>query len=125
MNARMLVLVAGAALLIAGLIGLLVPASASGNDLQGNKVSVGCGVPIAGGDTKDAEQKDQNLGNAAANGANNLGLPGVANAIPQTHFVAACNSAVNTRLAWTIPLAVAGALVIAGSFAMRGRQLAR
>ncbi|HZQ33562.1 MAG TPA: aminopeptidase [Mycobacterium sp.] len=124
MNARVLALIVGAALLIAGVIGLLVPASASSNDLQGSNESVSCGVPIAGGDTSKAEEKDKNLGNAVANGANSLGLPGVANATPQTHFVAACNSAINTRLAWTIPLAIVGALVLVGSFAVGRRTRA-
>ncbi|HEY7052821.1 MAG TPA: aminopeptidase [Mycobacterium sp.] len=119
MNARILVLVVGAGLLIAGVIGLLVPVSASSNN-----ESVGCGVPIAGGDLTQAQEKDKNLGNTAANVANDLGAPGVANSIPQTHFVAACQSGVSTRLSWSIPLAVVGVLVIGGALLVGRRSRA-
>lgn len=116
MNARAVLLVIGAVLLVAGVIGLLVPVSASSNN-----EGVGCGIPIAGGDLAQAQDKDKNLGNTAADAASSVGLPGISNAIPQTHFVAACNSAVSTRLWWSIPLAIIGLLGIGGSFLAHGR----
>jgi hypothetical protein len=114
MTLRRLVLLVGAVLLIAGFIALLVPISVSGND-----GSVGCGVPISGGDLTNARQKDnQNPSNAAGN------LPVVGPVIqsiaPPSNYAADCTSAVQTRLWWAIPLAVVGVLVIAGSFTVRG-----
>lgn len=114
MNARTLMLVAGAVLLIVGVIGLLVPVSASSNG-----ESVGCGNAIMK-DTSEAEKKDKNLGNTAADVATDLGVPQVSEAIPQTHFVAACDSAVSGRRAWSIPVAVVGLIVAGGAFLVRG-----
>jgi hypothetical protein len=122
MNARAMVLVVGAVLFIAGAIGLLVPVSASSTNLSGNTERVGCGVPIAGGDTSEAAKKDGNLGNTAAGVATDLGQGQIANAIPQTHFVAACDSAVSTRLSWSIPVAVIGLVVIGASVVIRGSR---
>jgi hypothetical protein len=118
MNARMLLLIVGAGLLIAGVVGLLVPVSASGPN--GN---VGCGNGVAS-DFSAARDKDSNLGNAAADVASDAGLPGVANQIPQTDYVGACNSALSTRRAWAIPLAIVG-LVVAGGALLIGDRLGR
>jgi hypothetical protein len=115
MTARRLLLLAGAVLLVTGIIALLVPVSASGNN-----GSVGCGNAVAS-DLSAAREKDNNLGNAAADTASNFGLPGVASQIPQTHYVEACNSALSTRRAWSIPLAVVGLLLAAGAFLVRDR----
>jgi hypothetical protein len=103
---------------MAGFIALLVPVSVSGND-----GSVGCGVPISGGDVTSARQKDnQNPSNAAGN------LPVVGPVIqsiaPPSNYAADCRSAVQTRLWWAIPFAVVGVLVIAGSFTvLDGRRV--
>jgi hypothetical protein len=118
MTVRRLVLLVGAVLLMAGFIALLVPVSVSGND-----GSVGCGVPISGGDVTSARQKDnQNPSNAAGN------LPVVGPVIqsiaPPSNYAADCRSAVQTRLWWAIPFAVVGVLVIAGSFTvLDGRRV--
>ena len=113
MTVRRLVLLVGAALLIAGFIALLVPVSVSGND-----GSVGCGVPISGGDLTSARQKDnQNPSNAAGN-IPVIG-PIIQSVAPPSNYAADCSSAVHARLWWAIPLAVVGVLVIAGSFTVR------
>ena len=113
MTVRRLVLLVGEVLVIAGFIALLVPVSVSGKD-----GSVGCGVPISGGDLTSARQKDsQNPSNAA--GTIPVVGPVIQSLAPPSHYAADCSSAVQTRLWWAIPLAVVGILVIAGSFTVR------
>jgi len=113
MTVRRLVLLVGAVLLIAGFIALLVPVSVSGND-----GSVGCGVPISGGDLTSAMQKDSNNPSNAAGNIPVVG-PVIQSVAPPSHYAADCSSAVQTRLWWAIPLAVVSVLVIAGSFTVR------
>jgi hypothetical protein len=116
MNTRMLVLVVGAVVLIAGVIGLLVPVSANG----GGDKSVGCGSALMS-DLSEAKAADNNLSNKGADITSQV-APGLAPAIPgQTDYVGACNSALGSRRAWTIPLAVVGLLVAGGSFFVGGR----
>jgi hypothetical protein len=113
----MLVLVAGVVLLVAGVIGLLVPVSANG----GGDKSVGCGSALIS-DKSQAQAEDNNLSNKGADLAKDVGVPQLAPAVPgQTNYVAACDSALGSRRAWTIPLAVVGLLVVGGSFFIRGR----
>jgi hypothetical protein len=110
LTARRLILLVGAIVLIAGIIALLVPVSASGEN-----GSVGCGNAIAG-DLSTARDKDNgNLAN----------LPVVDQFVPHTNYVSACDSALSTRRSWSIPLAVVGLLVMGGSLLVRERQLAR
>lgn len=101
MNARRLVLIAGAILLVAGVIALLVPVSITGN---GN--SIGCGNAVAA-DTSQAE---------SANGQTVADVPILNQIVPHTDYVAECQHAVSSRRSWSIPLAVIGVLVVAGSF---------
>jgi hypothetical protein len=117
---RRVVLIIGAVLLFAGIIALLEPVRVSGPNGNAN-----CGMAISGGDLTEAQQKDNNVGNAA--GSIPLIGPVVQSVAPQTqtHYVAECNSAIATRLGWSAPLAVVGALVIAGSFVLRNREPAR
>jgi hypothetical protein len=116
MTGRRLILLVGAVVLVAGIVALLVPVSVSGND-----GSVGCGVPISGGDLTTARQKDnQNPSNAAGNIP--LVGPVIQSVAPPSHYAADCSSAVQTRLWWAIPLAVVGVLVIVGSFTVRDRH---
>ena len=89
MNARRLILLVGAVLLVAGLIALLVPVS-----ITGDGESIGCGNAIAA-DSSEAEA------------ANN-----------KTDFVANCQAAVSSRRTWSIPLTVIGALAVLGSLAV-------
>lgn len=120
MGIRRVVLLVGAALLLAGLIALLVPVGVSGPSGNAN-----CGMAISGGNLAEAQQKDNNAGTAAGN------IPVIGPLVQavapqtQTHYVADCNSAIGTRLGWSAPLAVVGALAIAGSFVLRDRTRAR
>jgi hypothetical protein len=110
LTARRLILLVGAIVLIAGIVALVVPVSASGEN-----GSVGCGNAIAG-DLSTARDKDNgNLAN----------LPVVNQFVPHTNYVSACNSALSTRRGWSIPLTVIGLLVTGGSLLVRERQRAR
>ena len=105
MTVRRLITAVGAVLLLAGVIGLLVPVSTS--DGNGNFIS--CGSAIAP-DTSAANN---------ANDKNGANIPILNQFLPHTDFVAQCNSSVHNRQMWTIPLAVIGVLGIAGSLLVR------
>lgn len=108
MTVRRLIIAVGAALLLAGIIGLLVPVSVS--DGSGNSVSCGNGIATDLSSARNANDK---------NGAN---IPILNQVLPHTDYVAQCNSAVNGRRSWTIPLAVIGVVAIGGALAV-GRRL--
>jgi hypothetical protein len=100
----------GAVLLLAGVIGLLVPVSIS----DGNGQSIGCGNAVAA-DTSNAQ---------AANDKNVVAqIPIVNQVVPHRDFVSDCQSAISSRRTWTIPLTIVGAVVIAGSFLIRGSRV--
>jgi hypothetical protein len=103
MNARRLILILGAVLLVAGVIALLVPVS-----ITGNGKSIGCGNAVAA-DTSQAE---------SANGQTVADVPILNQIVPHTDYVAECNHAVSSRRSWSIPLAVIGLLVAAGSLVL-------
>jgi hypothetical protein len=107
MNLRRLILLVGAVALIAGVIGLLVPVSVPGP----NGGSIGCGNGIA---------QDLSAAQSADNG-NLANLPILNQVIPHTDYVPLCQSALSQRRSWTIPVAVIGLVVIAGSFFVGGR----
>jgi hypothetical protein len=111
MNLRRLILLVGAVALVVGVIGLLMPVSIPGPD----NGSIGCGNGIAQ-DSSAAQQAD------SSNPAN---LPILNQVIPHTDYTAQCQSAVSGRRAWTIPVAIVGLVVIAGSFFVGGRADAR
>jgi hypothetical protein len=100
MNARRLILFAGAVLLIAGVIALLVPVS-----ITGDGKSIGCGNAVAA-DTSQAE---------SANGQTVANVPILNQIVPHTDYVAECAHAVSSRRSWSIPLAVVGVLLVGGS----------
>ena len=101
----------GAAALIVGVIGLLVPVSVPGPD----NGSIGCGNGLVQ-DLSAARETDNN---------NPANLPILNELIPHTNYVTQCQSAVSSRRAWAIPVAVVGMVVIAGSFFVGGRAGAR
>jgi hypothetical protein len=111
MNLRRLVLLVGAVVLVVGVIGLLMPVSVPGPD-SGN---IGCGNALA----KDSSAAQQ------ADNQNPANLPIINQVVPHTNYVAQCDSAVSGRRAWTIPVAIVGLVVIAGSFFVGGRAGAR
>lgn len=106
MNLRRLLLIAGAVVLLVGVIGLLVPVSVPGP--QGD---IGCGNAIAADLSQARDVNSQNLAN----------LPVLNEIIPHKDFVAECNSALSSRRSWSIPVAVVGLVVLAGSFFVGGR----
>lgn len=93
--------------MIVGVIGLLVGVSVPGPDNGG----IGCGNGLV-----------QDLSAAReANNKNPANLPILNELVPHSDYVAQCQSAVSGRRAWTIPVAVVGLVVIAGSFFVGGR----
>jgi hypothetical protein len=101
MSLQRMVLFAGAVVLIAGVIALLVPVSVSGED----GASIGCGNAVAADLSEARAANDRNLAN----------VPILNQILPSTDYVAECQEAVSSRRAWSIPLAVVGALAIAGA----------
>jgi hypothetical protein len=110
MTVRRLILFVGAALLIAGIVALLVPVSVQSSSGQGTGQSIGCGNAVVA-DLSAAQAADQN---------NPVNLPIVNQLVPHTTYVAQCQSSLSQRRTWSIPLAVIGALAIAGAFLVRG-----
>lgn len=104
---RRLIIAVGAVLLLAGIIGLLVPVSVS--DGNGNSVSCGNGIATDLNSARNANEK---------NGSN---IPILNQVIPHTDYVAQCQSSVNSRRMWTIPLAVIGIVAVGGALLV-GRQ---
>ena len=100
MNAQRLILLLGAVVLIAGVIALIVPVS-----ITGDGQSIGCGNAVAA-DSSEAE---------TANGKTVANVPILNQIVPHTDYVAECHEAVSSRRSWSIPLAVVGAVVQAGS----------
>jgi hypothetical protein len=105
MTPRRLIIAVGAVLLLAGVIGLLVPVSVS----DSNGGSVGCGNGIA---TDLSAAK-------TANNQNGANIPILNQVIPHTDFVAQCESSVSSRRAWTIPLVLVGMVGIGGALVVR------
>jgi hypothetical protein len=109
MNGRRWVLVAGAILFIAGVIGLFAPVSISGG--------IGCGSAVHSDVSAARSQDNQNIGNSPV-----VQQIPIANQVaPKSEFVAQCNSALGTRRLWTIPLTVVG-IVVAGAGLVRRTQ---
>jgi hypothetical protein len=109
MTVRRFILVVGAVLLLAGVIGLLVPVSIS--DADGH--SIGCGNALVA-DTSSAQAANDK--NVVAN------IPILNQVVPHTDYVSQCQSSISSRRTWTIPVAVLGAIVAGASFLVRGRR---
>jgi len=105
---RRLIIAVGAVLLVAGVIGLLVPVSVSNSN--GGTVSCGNGIAT---DLNGARNANDN------NGAN---IPILNQLVPHTDFVAQCESSLSSRRMWAIPLAVIGVIGIAGALVVRPRR---
>ena len=108
MTARRLIVVVGAVLLLAGVIGLLVPVSVS----DGNGSSIGCGNAVATDLSAARQTNDKSVAN----------IPIVNQIVPHTDYVAQCQSSVGGRRAWTIPLVVVGIIGVAGALLVRRTQ---
>jgi hypothetical protein len=109
MNLRRLIVLVGALVVIAGVIGLLVPVSVPGPD----NGSIGCGSGLAQ-DLAAAQEADHN---------NPANLPILNAVLPHTEYVTQCQSALSARRAWAIPVAVVGLVVIAGSLFVGSRAV--
>jgi hypothetical protein len=107
MNLRRLVLLAGAAVVIVGVIGLFTGVSVAGPDGQ----KIGCGNAVAADDSSAAK----------ADSANPVNLPILNELVPHTDYVTQCHSAVSERRTWSIPVTIVGLVVIAGAFFVGGR----
>ena len=107
MNLRRLVLLAGAVILLVGVIGLLMPVSIAGPDSQ----KIGCGNAVAADDSAARE----------ADSSNPVNLPVINELVPHTDYVAQCQTAVSDRRMWSIPVAIVGLVVLAGGFVVGGR----
>ena len=111
MSLRRLLLFTGAALLIAGVIGLFVPVSVSGH----NGDSINCGTVVASNLSEAKAADDQS-------GAN---IPVIGQIIPHSNYVAHCQSSLSARSAWSIPLAALGVLAIVGAASVGGKAISR
>jgi hypothetical protein len=107
MNSRRLVLVAGAILFVAGVVGLFVPVSISGG--------IGCGNAVHSDVSAARAQDNQNVGNSPV-----VQQIPIANQVaPKSQFVSECNSALGNRRLWTIPLTVVGVVIAGATFVRR------
>ena len=99
MTARRWGLLAGAILLVAGIIGLFVPVTISGG--------IECGNAVHSDTSAARSHDDSNVGNSPI-----VQQIPIANQVaPTSQFVAQCNSALGTRRLWTIPLTVIGVVI--------------
>lgn len=95
-NARRLILLGGAILFIAGVIGLFVPVTVSDG--------IGCGNALHADLSAAREQDNRNVGNSPV-----VQQIPIANQLaPRSEYVSSCNSALGNRRLWTIPLVVVG-----------------
>ena len=99
-------MLAGAVLLLVGVIALLVPVS-----IPGPEGNIGCGNGVTADLSQARDVDGKNLAN----------LPIVNEIVPHREFAAECQSAVTSRRSWSIPVAVVGAVVLVGSFFVGGR----
>lgn len=107
MNLRRMVMIAGVAVLLVGVIALLMPVSVPGPD-----TSIGCGNGIAA-DLSEAREADSgNLAN----------LPILNEIVPHTDYAAECEAALSSRRSWAIPVSIVGLVILAGSFFVGGRN---
>ncbi len=105
MTVRRLIIAVGAVLLLAGVIGLLVPVSVSDGSNGSGGHSIGCGNGIATDLSAARSANDNGVAN----------IPILNQVVPHTDYVAKCQSAVGSRRAWSIPVAVLGLIAVAGA----------
>lgn len=111
MTVQRIVLLVGAVILVAGIVGLLVPVSIS----DGSGGSIGCGNAVMSDLSGARDANNESLAN----------IPILNKIVAHTDFVAECQSALSRRRSWTIPVAVVGGIaVLAACFVPRGRSTA-
>jgi hypothetical protein len=102
--------VVGAAVLIAGAIGLFLPVSV----FDGNSSTIGCGNAVVADQTVPQ----------AANDTTAAGVPVANQVVLHLDYVAECESAISGRRHWAIPLVIVGAAGILVGLVARGRRKA-
>jgi hypothetical protein len=102
--------VVGAAVLIAGAIGLFLPVSV----FDGNSSTIGCGNAVVADQTVPR----------AANDATAAGVPVANQVILHPDYVAECDAAISGRRHWAIPLVIVGAAGLVLGILARGRRSA-
>lgn len=108
MNARRIALLVGVVALLIGFIALLIPVSTS----DGNGGSINCGTGLSS-DLSAARD---------ANNSSVANVPVLNQVVPHTDYVGECQSKLSDRRAWSIPLAVVGAIVAGGSLLIGGQS---
>lgn len=111
MTVRRLIIAVSAVLLLAGVIGLLVPVTVSNS----NGGTVSCGNGIVSDMSHARSANDTSVAN----------IPILNQIVPHTDFVAVCQSSLSSRRMWTIPLTVLGVIGIAGAMLVRRNDRAR
>lgn len=104
MFVRPIVLFVGVAALMVGVVGLLIPVSVS-PEVE----SVGCGSAIAPDLSAARANDDQSAANIPARGE----------VVVDTNYTRLCQLDLADRRIWTITLAAAGAIAIAGTLVLR------
>lgn len=109
MKSRLRNVLVAAAVLAAGVVGLLLPVSV----FDGNSSTVGCGNALVADES----------GPRAANVTPVPGAPVIDQAVPHPDFVVACDSAISGRRHWAIPLVIVGVsgIVVGGVFWSRAK----
>jgi hypothetical protein len=97
-----------AALLLAGVIGLLIPVSVS----DGGGM-IGCGNAVSTDESAAARATDQ--------GAARKPIPH--QFVPRTDYGVLCDSSVTNRRIWTVPLAFVGTIGIVGAMWLRRKAV--
>jgi hypothetical protein len=106
---RRFILLIGAVLLLAGVIGLLFPVSISDSDGH----SIGCGNAVAADSSSAQAANDKHVV---------ADIPVVNQIVPHTDYVSECQSSISSRRTWTIPVTVVGSIMVAASFLVPGRR---
>jgi hypothetical protein len=108
MSARRLTIAVSAVILLAGLIGLLLPVSVP--DSSGGVIR--CGNAAIADLSAARSANDKTLAN----------IPVLNQFIPHNDYVAECQSALSSERGWAIPVAVIGLIGIVGALVARTRE---
>ncbi|MDT5014067.1 MAG: hypothetical protein QOD39_227 [Mycobacterium sp.] len=98
----------GLALLIVGVVGLFLPVSV----FDGHSSTIGCGNAVKA-DLSAAQ---------AANAPTPAGIPAANQVVPHSDYVAGCESSIDGRRRWAIPLAIVGAVGLLVGLLYRGKR---
>ncbi len=108
MTARRLIIAVSAVILLAALLGLLIPVSVP--DSSGG--SIRCGNAAMADLSAARSANDRTLAN----------IPVLNQFIPHNDYVAECQSSLSSQRGWAIPVAVIGLIGIIGALVARTRE---